>query len=356
MVTDLAHALGELHGAGLFHGGLRPSAVYLAGDTKGGHRVQVAEFGQIFMGGLQYLEAGEHLFYAAPEQLASGDFNEGRGKSWDVYAFGVVAFELLTGHLPRLDRLHHHHRDNPSWLDSAAAITFGELSEVTGYFLAQLQEESEVMWPVANDDGREAGLREVISSCCDSRPLKGRDRWWKWPQGFDSRRRSTFPHRLRRVPARSVPKTWQRSPREQRVPRRWILRRRLPWPDPDSLNHSSVRLRLAAGNGKRARVPGPPQDQSGSPVAAHRDRVLDRFPRPLLRRDRQLPEGARGQEPGRSGTAEGTAGQRQQTGRGLPADAGRAGQEQAIAFGTQRIRRLEKQSSRAGQARAATPP
>jgi tetratricopeptide (TPR) repeat protein len=165
VVTDLAHALGELHGAGLFHGGLRPSAVYLAGDTKGGHRVQVAEFGQIFMGGLQYLEAGEHLFYAAPEQLASGDFNEGRGKSWDVYAFGVVAFELLTGHLPRLDRLHHHHRDNPSWLDSAAAITFGELSEVTGYFLAQLQEESEVMWPVANDDGREAGLREVISSC-----------------------------------------------------------------------------------------------------------------------------------------------------------------------------------------------
>lgn len=169
-VAELASAVGELHGAGLFHGGLRPAGVFLAGDANGGHRVQISEFGQLFMGGLQYLEAGEHLFYAAPEQLASGDFNEGRGKRWDVYAFGVIAFQLLTGHLPRLDRLHHHHRENPDWLDSAAAITFGELSEVTEYFLTQLEAEREVAWPGVPGDSRESGLREVISSCLRFQP------------------------------------------------------------------------------------------------------------------------------------------------------------------------------------------
>lgn len=165
VVMDLAAALGELHGAGLFHGGLRPSAVYLAGDAKRGQRVQVSEFGQLFMGGLQYLEAGEHLFYAAPEQLATGDFNEGRGRSWDVHAFGVVAFEMLTGHLPRLDRLRRHLLENPSWLDAAPALAFGELSEVTEYFLARLGEERDVIWPGDDPEGREAGLRGVISSC-----------------------------------------------------------------------------------------------------------------------------------------------------------------------------------------------
>lgn len=171
VVRDLAVALGELHEAGLFHGGLRPSGIYLAGDAKGGHRVQVSEFGQLFMGGLQYLEAGEHLFYAAPEQLASGDFNDGRGRSWDVYAFGVVAFQLLTGHLPRLDRIHLHHGENPAWLDSAAAITFGELSDVTEYFLAQLEVERDILWPAASGgDSREARVCEVIFSCLRFQP------------------------------------------------------------------------------------------------------------------------------------------------------------------------------------------
>lgn len=162
---ELASSLGELHAAGLFHGGLRPSGIYLDGDADGGQSVRVSGFGQLFMGGLQYLEAGDHLFYAAPEQLATGDFNEGRGQSWDVYAFGVVAYQLLAGRLPRLDRLHVHLLGNPSWLESTAAITFGELSEATEYFIAQLEEEREVAWPAPGGDPREAALRAVADAC-----------------------------------------------------------------------------------------------------------------------------------------------------------------------------------------------
>ena len=59
IVRDLAVRLGEVHEAGLFHGGLRPGGIFLTGDSKGGQKVRIADFGQIFMSGLQHLEAGD---------------------------------------------------------------------------------------------------------------------------------------------------------------------------------------------------------------------------------------------------------------------------------------------------------
>lgn len=165
VLRDLAKSLGDLHASGWFHGGLRPSTIFLTGKSGGGQNVHLGGLGQAFMGGLQYLEAGEHLFYAAPEQLSNGDFNEGRGKQWDVYAFGVVAFQLLTGHLPRLDQLWRYAKENPEWLEAAAAITFGELSETTEAFLEHLDAERTVEWPVAAVGGKEESLRTVIARC-----------------------------------------------------------------------------------------------------------------------------------------------------------------------------------------------
>lgn len=165
VIQDLAKSLSDLHASGWFHGGLRPSTIFLTSRSGGGQNVRLAGLGQAFMGGLQYLEAGEHLFYAAPEQLSNGDFNEGRGKQWDVYAFGVVAFQLLTGHLPRLDQLWQYAKENPEWLEAAAAITFGELSETTEAFLEHLDAEHTVEWPAAAVGGREEPLRMVIARC-----------------------------------------------------------------------------------------------------------------------------------------------------------------------------------------------
>ncbi|MDP5005794.1 MAG: hypothetical protein NWQ35_08045 [Verrucomicrobiales bacterium] len=171
IVRNLALQLAEIHEAGLFHGGLRPSGIFLTGDSKGGQKLRIANFGEIFMGGIQRLEAGDLLFYASPEQIASGDFTSDRGKSWDVYAFGVIAFQLLTGHLPRLDQLRQQCEGHPEWLNSAPAIAFGELSAVTEHFLNQLEVEKSVEWPdEARDDG-EQELRRIIGNCLRFDPL-----------------------------------------------------------------------------------------------------------------------------------------------------------------------------------------
>ena len=165
IVRELASSLAGVHSRGIFHGGLRPANIFLTGDNDKGKRVQISDFGQIFMGGLQYLEAGNLLFYASPEQLSSGDFSDGSGVGWDVYAFGVIAFQLLTEHLPRLDRLRQQCMEHPEALRSMSAIALGELTNVSEHFLSQLELEKPVEWPEGEVDEKSAKLREIIGKC-----------------------------------------------------------------------------------------------------------------------------------------------------------------------------------------------
>lgn len=165
VVEEVASSIASLHEAGIFHGGLRPSNIYITGDTGGSRKIAIGDFGQVFMGGLQFLEAGEPLFYASPEQMETGDFSDDLGYRWDVYAFGAIAFQMLTGHLPRLDRLRQQVEQNPAALHSIPAISYGTLSGLTEQFLKQLESEKPVEWPDAAPDRRSKRLREIIQDC-----------------------------------------------------------------------------------------------------------------------------------------------------------------------------------------------
>ena len=167
VIRDLAGSLSNVHREGIFHGGLRPANIFVTGDSEGFQDVLVGDFGQLFMGGLQYLEAGDLLFYVSPEQLVDGDFSKGRGFKWDVYAFGAIAFQILTGHLPRLERLQQQCLKHGEAFSTTAAISNGSFTPVSEHFLRQLEKEKPVEWPDDFADDRMGALRSIIQSCLE---------------------------------------------------------------------------------------------------------------------------------------------------------------------------------------------
>ncbi|MAS97154.1 MAG: hypothetical protein CMO55_28520 [Verrucomicrobiales bacterium] len=170
IIRKLAESLAEAHENGVFHGGLRPGNVFLTGDSGDGHKLQIGDFGQILIGGLQYLEADDLLFYVSPEQLSTGDFSGENGKAWDIYAFGVIAFQMLTGHLPRLDRLRQQFIERPDSLKTAGAVSYGQLTHISEYVIGQLDSERPVEWPDEATDSENAKLRRAIEACLAYEP------------------------------------------------------------------------------------------------------------------------------------------------------------------------------------------
>jgi serine/threonine-protein kinase len=102
-VCQALSALSEAHRHGVLHCGLRPSNLLVSESPEHGFKVKVCDFG---MGRLLKAVPGTLTTkygwpcgvaeYAAPEQAAPGDI-DGRA---DVYAMGVVLYELLTGQVP----------------------------------------------------------------------------------------------------------------------------------------------------------------------------------------------------------------------------------------------------------------
>ncbi|MCU0302801.1 MAG: protein kinase [Thermoanaerobaculales bacterium] len=103
VVTQLAAGLGAAHRSGIVHRDLKPSNVFLVPEGEG-TRVVIADFGLARTqlkedGQLTVTGTGEILgtpAYMAPEQL------EGKPATTasDIYAFGLVMYEMLTGAQP----------------------------------------------------------------------------------------------------------------------------------------------------------------------------------------------------------------------------------------------------------------
>lgn len=101
IMRDVSAALTHAHLHGVLHGGLSPESIVISGGS-----ALVSDIGihEIFAGLRQQVsrsttlapDAADPLRYSAPEQ-ASGAKSDTRS---DVYAWGVIAYELLSGRHP----------------------------------------------------------------------------------------------------------------------------------------------------------------------------------------------------------------------------------------------------------------
>ncbi len=169
LVYELADALSWLHRHGVPHGNLRPCNILVA--DKASPPLRLTDMAQGWVGGIHHLDMGDHFIYLCPDQAQypEGVFT-GRGPSWDVYSFGVIAYRLLTGQLPRAEA---------AWerqLDLARhQVAAGLAYQIDSQALLQaVRAEPIIAWPDAAEDSWEERRRHVIERALEFDPAR---RW-----------------------------------------------------------------------------------------------------------------------------------------------------------------------------------
>ena len=100
LMIQMARGIARAHDLGVIHRDLKPEHIFLVRREHGGELVKLLDFGIARSRSDSRLTNVGELFgtpqYMAPERVTSGD----AGSSVDLYALGVIFFEMLTGRLP----------------------------------------------------------------------------------------------------------------------------------------------------------------------------------------------------------------------------------------------------------------
>jgi serine/threonine protein kinase len=108
ILRGITRALDAAHGKGILHRDLKPENIYLVFDEDGGVQAKLLDFGLVKLlsttsdgsgGGEHKTKTGTPMgtpYYMSPEQCRGKDVDRGT----DIYAFGALVFEVLTGEVP----------------------------------------------------------------------------------------------------------------------------------------------------------------------------------------------------------------------------------------------------------------
>ncbi len=165
-IIEIASALAEMHTRRVAHGNLKPGNVFF--DEPG--TAKLADWALGNMPGISHFDYTDALLYQSPEQLLDpqGYFEEA-GYRWDVFAFGVLAYRLLTGAFPRCDE------SFASVAPVAGEKKNEEIHADAGLIAKNLKLHPHIHWPSESGSALEQGYRELLTRCMEivpeSRPV-----------------------------------------------------------------------------------------------------------------------------------------------------------------------------------------
>ncbi len=156
LVKSIARALSAMHRRRVAHGNLKPGNVML--DENGEALLTDWTLGN--MPGVAELHFTDAVLYQPPEQLRNpAGYLEEEGYRWDVFAFGVLAYRILTGVFPRC-------HETFGFVAPPAGETHRDgLRADLPRIARNLESQADYAWPDEARNPLEAGFRGWIDRC-----------------------------------------------------------------------------------------------------------------------------------------------------------------------------------------------
>ncbi|HEX2750167.1 MAG TPA: protein kinase, partial [Verrucomicrobiales bacterium] len=157
LLDSLAGTLAWLHTEGIVHTGLTGGNVFVCSGPAGEPAVLLSDVGQGWLTEAPVARLHGQLGFIAPEHWRSATrlLQEGRALGRDVYAFGVIAWRLLTGTWPRGQKV----------FDAIKANGEEDLNLQPSSFADWLEKEPSAAWPAGEIPSEEAARRKIVEQC-----------------------------------------------------------------------------------------------------------------------------------------------------------------------------------------------
>ncbi|MES2439251.1 MAG: hypothetical protein V4584_09290 [Verrucomicrobiota bacterium] len=177
LVRSLAKALSRMHERRVSHGNLKPGNVFLSDNGE----ALLSDWAMGNMPGVKQFHFTDAVLYQPPEQLRHpAGYLEEAGYRWDVHAFGVLAYRILTGRFPRCHDTFHFVA--PPAGETRREGIQADLSKIA----RNLEADAEVTWPDGAQNPLEAGFRDWIDRCLALDPLKRPTSMMEVVAGFEA--------------------------------------------------------------------------------------------------------------------------------------------------------------------------
>lgn len=165
LVKSLADALAGMHARRIPHGNLKPGNVMFGGSGE----VLLTDFALGNMPEVKHFHFTDALLYQPPEQLVdpSGYPDSLAAFGWDVFAFGVLSYRILTGDFPRCNDVFS--KVAPASGESVRPGLQADVAKIA----RKLGSQPDYEWPDEARGPLEEGYREWIDRCLS---LKVRNR------------------------------------------------------------------------------------------------------------------------------------------------------------------------------------